>query len=359
MTNPSGDALRILLVTKGLDIGGIERMVVGLSMGLQQRGHHVEVALVNDRRDRLAPELESAGIEVHRLRGTDRIGWRGATDLAQLARSDRFDVVHVHGPLPSVVARLTPGASPIVTTSHTPIEALHPLTRWAWRATLWRDAATVAVGVGVAGSIRGVVVIPHAARERNAPEPALLDSTSASASALNLVTVASHRHVKNYPVLFEAVRQARAHGVDLRLVAVGEGSELERNIAVAASLGLTDIVKFRPPHTAVLDDIAAADVLVVSSDYEGQPLVVSEALAVGTPVIATDVGRVSELVDDEVGRVVSVGDSAALAAALIELDSSRMLRAAMGAAAIRRASKWTPSDAVAAHEALYRRVCGR
>ena len=54
--------MRVLLVTKGLDLGGVERVVVDLAVGLSARGVDVEVAVVNSRRDRLAPVLDAAGI---------------------------------------------------------------------------------------------------------------------------------------------------------------------------------------------------------------------------------------------------------------------------------------------------------
>ena len=98
--------MRVLLVTKGLDLGGVERVVVDLAIGLSARGVDVEVAVVNSRRDRLAPVLDAAGITVHRLDGSDLIGAGAARRLTRLVNDPRFDVVHVHGPLPTVVARL-------------------------------------------------------------------------------------------------------------------------------------------------------------------------------------------------------------------------------------------------------------
>ena len=99
-------APRVLLVTKGLDIGGIERIVVELALAMTKRGVPVEVAVVNDRRDQLVPLLTDAGIVVHRLGGSDRIGVSAARLLAGLVKDQRFDVVHVHGPLPGALARI-------------------------------------------------------------------------------------------------------------------------------------------------------------------------------------------------------------------------------------------------------------
>lgn len=360
MTSPPEDALRILLVTKGLDIGGIERMVVSLSIGLRERGHQVEVALVNDRRDRLVPELESASIKVHRLRGTDRIGWRGAAGLAQLMRSNRFDVVHVHGPLPSIVCRLVPGARPIVTTSHTPLAALRTPTRMAWRLTARRDATCVVVSEIVGRSI-GVPssVIPHGVD--TAAVAAATDSTSRRNDDDEVVgiCVASHRPAKNYPNLLRALATARTAGARIRLVAIGEGPDLEDHRRLASELGVADIVAFEPPTTDVLRRIAGADLLIVSSDWEGQPMVIAEALAVGTPVVSTSVGQAAALVGEDVGRVVAPGDHVALGEAITELAADGALRSTMRSAACEQGSRWTLDDAVEAHVKIYSSVLKR
>ncbi len=357
-------APRVLLVTKGLDIGGIERIVVELAVALTKRGVPVEVAVVNDSRDQLIPLLAEAGIVVHRLGGSDRIGVAAGRRLAGLVKDRRFDIVHVHGPLPAALARVVPGHRPVVTTSHTPLGAVRLPTRLAWRLTASRDAATVAVSAVVSSSLpRRVavrtVVIPHGV------DPVAIARTLAevqprpATDTVTAVTVASHRDVKNYPNLLRAVKVARDLGAKLRLVAVGTGPELERHRALAAELGLSDVVTFEAPVRDVLGVIAAADLLVVASDYEGQPLVVLEALALGLPVVATAVGRVPELVSPAVGRVVPPGDPQALGAALAEVAGDADLRAQMGEAAHHEGHTWTLDDVIDAHLALYSEVTGR
>jgi glycosyltransferase involved in cell wall biosynthesis len=115
-------------------------------------------------------------------------------------------------------------------------------------------------------------------------------------------------------------------------------------------------VEFRAATTEVLSLMAASDVLVVASDFEGQPIVVSEAMALGVPVVATAVGRVPELVSPASGRVVPPRDPAALAAALVQVASDEELRARLGAAASAAASSWSLDDVVDAHLELYQRL---
>ena len=200
----------VLLVTKGLDLGGIERVVVDLALGLDARGVPVEVALVNPMRDRLVPPLVDGGITVHRLDGSDLIGVAASRRLGRLVRSGSFDVVHVHGPLPSVVVRLAAvrAAALVVTTSHTPWPSLRPATRATWRAPAGLDAATDAVSSAVVASLPAKIgtrttVIAHGI------DPTRIDAARAMVNGvdrdgpLTVVAVASHRDAKNYPTCFE------------------------------------------------------------------------------------------------------------------------------------------------------------
>jgi glycosyltransferase involved in cell wall biosynthesis len=322
------EPISVLLVTKGLDIGGIERIVVDLAIGFARRGVLVEVAVVNDARDALAPQLEAAGVPIHRLGGTDRIGVRGARALSHLMRSGRFSVVHVHGPLPSILARLVPTKAHLVTTSHTPLKSLHPLTRVAWTLTARRDHVLTAVSEAVAGSLprstRATVrVVPHGVDTARVENALALPTPVRGHHDVVAIAVASHRDAKNYPNLLQAVKVARDLGAPLRLVAVGDGPGIERHRALAADLGLDGAVEFVTPHVNVMATMAAADLLVVASDYEGQPLVVVEALALGLPVVATAVGSIPQLVSADQGLVVPTRDPDRLGRAIASMTKLR------------------------------------
>ena len=362
-------ALRILLVTKGLDLGGIERVVVDLAVGLRRAEVEVEVALINSARDRLVGVLDADHVVVHRLDGSDLLGVGAARRLMQLVGRGGFDVVHVHGPLPSplvrVAARRRGGRPAVVTTSHTPWGSLRLATRTAWRATARLDDASVAVSGAVAESLprrarERAVVIPHGI------DPRRVDAAFGAArrtpdacgadGRVTVVSVGSHRDAKNYPNLLQAVRIAVDAGAPLRLVTIGDGPNLDTHVRLATKLGLGGVVTFLPSTDDVLVEIARADVFAVASDYEGQPIVVAEALALGVPVVATAVGRVPEMVNRSVGRVVPPRDPDALAAALTELAGSAALRATMSANARGQNGSWTLDDVLASHLGLYRRL---
>jgi len=124
---------------------------------------------------------------------------------------------------------------------------------------------------------------------------------------------------KNFGLLLEAF--ARMAGPDDRLAIVGEGSERPKLEALLKRLNLQGKVRL-PGHVNPLDaEFAAADALVLSSDYEGVPAVVVEALAAGLPIIST---RCSVSMDEMLGGgrfgvLVPVGDAAALAGAMADV----------------------------------------
>ena len=142
----------------------------------------------------------------------------------------------------------------------------------------------------------------------------------------NLVVTASRLSAqKALDVMLEAI--ARLSPTTF-LAVLGEGPLQERLVAQAGTAGIADRVRFLGFRRDGPDFIAAADVFCLSSLWEGVPLAAQEAILLRTPVVATDVGGMNELITDGVsGRLVPSGDPAALAAALSEVLDSETLRA--------------------------------
>jgi len=123
--------------------------------------------------------------------------------------------------------------------------------------------------------------------------------------------------VKRPDVLLEAFARLRAPA---RLAVLGSGPLLGRLRRTAGGLGAAERVRFvgHVPYPEMPTWMNAADVLCLPSRSEGCPTVVLEALACGTPVVASEVGAVRELLGQEGGLTVPPGDAGALAAALDE-----------------------------------------
>ncbi len=137
--------------------------------------------------------------------------------------------------------------------------------------------------------------------------------------AFVLVTVGRLDRQKNPLLLLEAFRLLHESMPELRLVFIGDGvlrPQLEEHIAAAGLGSHVRLDGVQPPAT-IAERLAGADLFVLSSAYEGMPIVVLEALASGLPVAATDVGEVSRVVRPGIsGELVDRHEPAALARAI-------------------------------------------
>jgi len=148
-----------------------------------------------------------------------------------------------------------------------------------------------------------------------------------------VVTVARLHPQKDLPTLFDAVRRLD----HTRLLVVGEGPD-EAMLRATAPPN----VVFAGQRPSAADELAAADVVVISSKWESGPLVLFEALQLGRPVVSTAVGAAPDVLDE----VVPIGDAEALARAIT-------------AARPRSVRPYGPEAMTTAVEAVYRDMMQR
>ncbi len=181
-----------------------------------------------------------------------------------------------------------------------------------------------------------------------APAPRPLDRPA------RLLHVGSLNPVKDQATLLRAAARLRAAGVGFRLDIVGEDTLGGRVQRLAGELGLSDVVTFHGfvPHGRLRPLVEAADVLVVSSRHEADPIVALEAAVAGVPVVGTAVGHLVEWAP-EAAAIAPVGDDAALAERIAALLADEPGRLRMAAAAQLRALKEDADASARAVLALY------
>jgi glycosyltransferase involved in cell wall biosynthesis len=118
--------------------------------------------------------------------------------------------------------------------------------------------------------------------------------------ATRIICVGRHSPEKGQTGLLEAFATLASNYPELELILVGDGPESDQLHATAEQLGIGDRVRFagRLGELASLNEIAKADVLVVASFMEGLPIVLMEAMAIGTAVVASRVAGIPELIED-------------------------------------------------------------
>jgi len=171
--------------------------------------------------------------------------------------------------------------------------------------------------------------------------------------------------MKGQACLVEALGKLRERRLSLRLLLCGEIADegyREHCEEIGRRCGIADRVRFLGHRDDIAEVLAAADLVVMPSlSGEAFPRAVIEAMAMGRPVVATDVGGTREAIDEGVtGHVVPPGDAEALADRIARLAGNKAMRAAMGQAARRRAEEhFSVEQNARATEKLYREMmCG-
>jgi glycosyltransferase involved in cell wall biosynthesis len=323
---------RILILIKGLGLGGAERLISDGADHWDRDRFAYRVAYLLPWKCQLVAPIRERGTEVDCLGSKRGMGPTALFNLRKLVRGWRPALIHAHLPSAGILARLS-GRTPVVYTEHNIASSYRQPTETLNRLTYGRNAAVIAVSDAVAASLRGYPgpaprVIPNGITFEVSPE-----ESEAVRSELGLrpgqrlvVHVGNIRPHKGHESLIAATRILATEEPNFLVVSVGaekHDGDLARVRESAQRAGVSDHVLFlgrRPEARAFL---AAADIVVNPADFEGLPLAVLEALALGKPVVATAVGGVPTVVIDGVtGRLVPPRDPEALAAAMREALSS-------------------------------------
>lgn len=327
--------LRVLLLSTSLGLGGADRQILHLAHAL--RAHGFEVRLVS-----MTPILEmgeqaqAEGLPISSLnmrRG--RADWRSFERLVSMLRSWRPHLLTsfmYHANLLGRVAGKWAGV-PLIVTSIRSERNGNAVRDWLMRLTNWMDHCCTTNSQQVADSLRrrGLLVDQ---KSRVIPNGVDIEAFSTSAGdrrrtrdELALapdeflwLAVGRLWEQKGYPKLLQAFQPLAT--APARLAIAGRGPQLDELQRQATQLGIASQVRFLGVRHDIAALLGAADGFVLSSAWEGMPNVVMEALAAATPVVATEVGGVSEVVQaGKSGFLVPAGDPNALSRAMRQLMS--------------------------------------
>lgn len=316
---------RVLILIKGLGIGGAERLVSASMRVRDRESFEYHVAYVLPWKNQLVSDIEAVGV------GVTCIGSTRGLDLLTPIRLRRFlsdwpaHLIHAHLPSTGILARIATGL-PVVYTEHNIAGSYREPSRTLNRLTYGRNRAITAVSTAVAESLDGYPgpipkVIPNGVSTQSPADTNDVRPELGIASEVPLfVHVGNIRPHKGHMNLIEATAKLRESDTDFLVVSIGgekHPGDLERVRSEAEEAGVSDRIRFLGRRPDAARYLAAADVVVNPSDFEGMPVALLEALALARPVVATDVGGVSSVIHhEETGLLVPAGDPASLASAM-------------------------------------------
>jgi L-malate glycosyltransferase len=342
--------LSVVHVLAPAEFGGLESVVRLMAAGQRRRGHEVLVAPILPRgmaRPAWLSTLAAGGVTVEPLLAAPRgylAQWRL---LAELFRHRRPSVVHTHGYHADVLAGHAARrvGTPATATVHGFVggDRKNRFYEALQRRALRSFDAVMAVSRAMADSLRRsglpderLHVVPNAFEPEDEPltRAAARRELGLPEGGFQLGWVGRLSPEKGADVMLRAL--ALVPDDDVRLSVLGSGAERERLELLARRLGIERRVAWHGVQLRAAQLATAFDAMVLSSRAEGTPIVLFEAMAAGTPIVATRVGGVPDVVTDAEATLVPADDPGALAAALRAIRSDPAGAAGRAAAARRR-----------------------
>lgn len=310
---------------------GAERTLLELAVFLRDNGWDSRVVVLEGDAE-LVRRASQQGVAAEAYVPAGRLGlWPMLRRLRRMLAGESRAVVHSHGYKPDVLlaALGVPRKLACLATCHswysetTKLKALEYLDKRAVR----RFDHVVAVSEEIYRDLRASRM-PEARLSRidNGVDVPLVDAhqTDEIRARWNIapgekliVQVGRLARSKRNALLLKAVAALR-DGISARVVLVGDGEERAALAAYARRIGIDGRLIFAGYRQDAAAIMAAADVLAITSNKEGLPIVLLEAMAVGCPIIATAVGAIPQVLSPESAWIVPVDDEAALVSALRE-----------------------------------------
>lgn len=322
--------LRVLHVISGDLWAGAE--VQAYTLLSQLRSHcHLKVILMNS--GRLYDECRALDMDVEVFDENQLSGLQIFRRLYRAVRAFRPDVIHTHRQkeniLGTVAGRLA-GCKISVRTSHGAPEFESKglrklrvkLDQWIGRH--WQSAV-IAVSEDLAKQLEAIYPKRHIAVIHNGIDASLLAAQAGPSpfepGSLHIGIIGRLEPVKRVDLFLEAIPHilAKTQSTDFKFHVIGDGKRRGELEAHAGALDIRESVEFHGHRSDIPSCLAGLDVLVMCSDHEGTPMVALESLALGTPVVAHNVGGLTEMLSNRPELLVDDHSAEGYATAVVGL----------------------------------------
>lgn len=336
---PAGrDRVRVLHLRDTSRICGPGKTIIETACASDHARYHtlVGVFTVAGRPNAYVDAVRARGIEVHALSARSGLDPALLRQVARVIRERQVQIVHSHDFLSDIITRLVAPWLGVATMStvHGWIEN-HVRSRMNIKASQWalrgldhvvavsEATRTRVLRAGIREDRLSVIhnaIVAANYQPSNFEAGAFRRSVGLAADSIVVGNVGRLSPEKGQEVFLRAAAQLAAEEPRLRLVLAGDGPDEAALRALATTLGIADRVIFTGHLADVRPLYRDLDVLALTSFTEGFPNVVLEALCMGVPVLATDVGGVREIITDgDTGVLVTAGDTQQIGSGLRRL----------------------------------------
>ncbi|NQT22672.1 MAG: glycosyltransferase [Candidatus Omnitrophica bacterium] len=368
-------ALRVMHIVQSLDMGGLENVVLNAIKHSDKEKFNFAVCCLSEKSD-LREQLQSEGIQITYLKKRRGFDLSLAFKMAEMIKKKKIDILHTHNQRPQFYGSLAAKISGtiLIHTRHGRDEFENRKSVFLSRFfTVFADKV-----VPVSEDIRRSAITAERVPQnkfnviRNGIDAGKFANVTVSQEKLReslevglddslIGIVARLEKVKNHKLLMDAFKKVIAIKLKCKLLIIGDGALKNELVRYANMIGIIRNTLFLGLREDIPELLSVLDVFALTSFSEGISLVLLEAMASGKPIVATDVGGNSELIENGInGFLVSSGDVEAVAASILKILNDDRLSRKMSAANQKKAfMQFDISRMCSEYEKLYESMIGK
>ncbi|WP_449246275.1 glycosyltransferase [Desulfarculus baarsii] len=349
-----GGQPRILHVSNSLLTGGLETFISDMVSHGQDVGVHPVVATL-EHKGRIFHEIKAAGVPVRCLNKQPGLDLSIVGNLFNLVRIHKINLIHAHNIGAGFYAGLAGllSRTPVIMTRHSLSVRDGASGRMLRKLTGRLCTASVCVSSEIFDQalhedkcprnklnliMNGVDLSRFNGDRHRSRQARLLLGLAETDSVV--MTVGRLSEVKNQALMIRAIGRLSNDRPALKLVLIGDGPERANLETLTRTLGLNDRVLFAGERPDVEQLLPAADCFALSSDSEGAPKALLEAMACGLPIVCTAVGGIPQIISHgQCGLLSPGGDEAAMASCLAQVLDDALLASELGRHALEQARR--------------------
>lgn len=354
--------MKVLHIITSLKTGGAEKLVVQMVTAMRKRGIKADVCVFNGEKTSFMEELEATGCAIYKL-GTSYYNLSYIFKLSKIIKS--YDIVHTHNSSPQLFAAIANVISPkarLITTEHNTdnrkrhLKCIHGVERWMYG----RYKTIICISEETAKNLKNYLgkkwLLKHGKEQivtvSNGIDVQCFKNatpTIKKEEKWTIVMVAAFRPQKDHLTLLRAMK---CLSDDFCLWLVGDGAtrvQIENEIK---GLGIENRVHLFGNRVDVPGILKSADIVVLSSNWEGFGLAAVEGMAAGKPVIASDVDGLKQIVEGY-GIVFPKGNEQVLVQKIQELSTNKELYEQTSLKCFKRSEMYDIQGMIDQYEKIY------
>ncbi len=358
-----GRKIKVMQIIPDLGLGGAEIMVENLATSLVEEGVDVAVVSLYKYHSAITERLESNNIPVYYLGKKNGPDLKIIFRLFSLVKKEKPDAIHTHlyAMTYAIPAAILAGGLTKVHTIHNIAKKEAGNFKRKINKIFYKHCKVIPVSISPL--VKESVVKEYGISENQVPmvyngidlkKCMPKKDYCSKRKVTNILHIGRFSEQKNHIGLIESFKLLHDKAPNTVLKLIGTG-ELEKNVKdIVAELNLNDCVEFLGLQSNVYSHLNNADIFVLPSLWEGMPMTLIEAMGTGLPIVATGVGGVPDMIENNVTGLLVDIDKEQIAEALLKLINDGNLRQKLGNNARISSERFSVKEMARGYAKLYR-----